>query len=124
MIVAKRFHLLRRCELKSWKYKKVVIFLITFFIYTINFRYLGTSDTVPNVYVAISLINEGNFDLDEFKGKVDLGNVVDYNNKTLSQYPVITPIVATPFLFLPETLFHVSKNPMNFFILENLLLHS
>lgn len=98
-----------KLKIKKYLYnKKTFLFLISLIIYMINFRPLGTGDTITNVYVAISLIKEHNFDLNEFKD-YNYG-VVEYNNKKLPIYPVLTPIISAPFLFLPEVFFHISRN--------------
>ncbi|MBM4048516.1 MAG: hypothetical protein FJ279_25730, partial [Planctomycetes bacterium] len=84
--------------------KSVAIFLAVFFVYTVNIRELGSGDCVAAPYVTLSLLREGDFDLDEFPwARGDLPwvdrqsyGIVQDGGRVLSMYPALTSVLASP----------------------------
>lgn len=48
----------------------LILFLVSFLIFNIGFRYVGSGDTLPNELLPISILREGNFDFNEFFPKI------------------------------------------------------
>jgi len=75
-------------------------------LYFGNYRTLGSSDTIPARYLPLSILREGDFDLDEFPNlhsrSVSSG-MIYRGNHFLSFYPVGAPLLASPF-YLPSAL--------------------
>lgn len=69
-------------------------------LYTANYRTLGASDTVPARHLPLSILREGNFDLDEFGSlhKAPEMKGMDFTGQHyVSSYPVGAAIFALPF---------------------------
>lgn len=87
-------------------------------LYTANYRTLGASDTVPARHLPLSILREGNFDLDEFSylHKVpEMKGMTFTGQHYVSSYPVGAAIFALPFYVVPA----IGKMPGNsWFTLE------
>lgn len=75
-------------------------------LYFGNYRTLGSSDTIPARYLPLSILREGNFDLDEFSNlhsrAVSFG-MIYHGNHFISFYPVGAPLIASP-CYLPSAI--------------------
>src|SRR5688572_7501851 len=76
--------------------RAALVFLVPLVLYNVGFRYLPSGDTAPAELLPISLLTEGDFDLDEFVGHelpywslVRKGRVVSY-------YPVLPGVLNLP----------------------------
>lgn len=68
--------------------------------YTANYRTLGASDTVPARHLPLSILREGNFDLDEFgylHKSPEMKGMTFTGQHYVSSYPVGAAILALPF---------------------------
>lgn len=73
-------------------------------VYNANLRPLGTGDTFAAPYVALSLVREGDFDLDEFRWaqggfeSIDSAGhgAVRASGHVVSKYPPLSSLLATP----------------------------
>lgn len=75
-------------------------------LYFGNYRTLGASDTIPARYLPLSILREGNFDLNEFSdlhSRAVSSGMVYRKNHLLSSYPVGTPVLASLF-YLPSAI--------------------
>lgn len=73
-------------------------------LYFGNYRTLGSSDTIPARYLPLSILREGNFDLDEFvnlHSRFVSSGMIYRGNHFISFYPVGAPVLASPF-YLPS----------------------
>ncbi len=75
--------------------------------------YFGSQDTIPDadsmwtVHVALSIVREGNTDLDEYAKVVagrDYTAVMDHDGHLHSFFPLGTPIMAVPFVYAVDEL--------------------
>jgi hypothetical protein len=72
------------------------------FLYNFTRHYLGTSDTVPNMYLPVSIILHGDFYLDRFPtlpriNQRPLPYFLQFRNgRVISSYPVLPAIMAVP----------------------------
>ena len=90
-----------------------LLFAVVLVVYNANLRPLGTGDTFAAPYVSLSLVREGDFDLDEFEwARGDFKSIDPKSNgavraggRIVSKYPATSPLLATPlfatFLFVP-----------------------
>lgn len=72
-------------------------------LYTANYRTLGASDTVPARHLPLSIIREGNFNLDEFSNlhqSPEMKGIKLTGQHYVSTYPVGAAIFALPFYFV------------------------
>ncbi len=72
-------------------------------LYTANYRLLGASDTVPAQHLPLSILREGNLDLDEFSSlhqSPKLKGLTFTGKHYVSSYPVGAAILAVPFYFV------------------------
>jgi hypothetical protein len=84
----------------------LLLVCITTILYFGNYRTLGSSDTIPARYLPLSILREGNFDLDEFpnlQSRSVSSGMIYRKNHFLSFYPVGAPILAAPF-YLPSAI--------------------
>lgn len=82
----------------SWLSKAIGVFLIVYtvslLIYTSNRRVISAVDTIPARYLSLSLLREGNLDLNEFaeiqdyKKETGLLATYEVNGRLLSSFPV------------------------------------
>lgn len=79
------------------------LLLVCVSVYLANGRVLGTGDTIPARYLPLSVLHDGNFDLDEFPElrATGLPYYLTYTHgHHVSVYPVTAALVALPF-YLP-----------------------
>lgn len=82
----------------------LLLVCIVSILYFGNYRTLGSSDTIPARYLPLSILREGNFDLDEFSNlhsRAASSGMIFRGNHLISFYPVGVPLVASPF-YLPS----------------------
>jgi len=75
------------------------------------------TDSIWNLYTAASILREGNFDIDEYAQHIDLEDdirVMSSKGHIYSVYPVATPIISAPFLWLANEYFSL-RNSQDFF---------
>jgi hypothetical protein len=92
----------------------LVVGLVALIAYVGNGRTLGQGDTVPASYIPLSLLREGNFDLQEmpFLYAADSWCATFFeqaNGRWISKFPVGAAIVATP-VYLLSAIGHVPAN--------------
>jgi len=92
--------------LTFFKSRAFFIFWIIFFIYMANQRIVTHTDPTPTRLLPISIIREGNFDLNEFNFLYNDTNHLPYylkniDGKIVSFYPVFTSLLAVPIYFIP-----------------------
>ena len=80
-----------------------LFFLAILFIYVVSPRPFGSGDSMPARYLPLSIVREGNFDLDEFP--VLYQPTLPYfmkhvNGHYVSDYPVGAPLLAVPVYLL------------------------
>jgi hypothetical protein len=81
------------------KHAKVIILLFAFSlgVFFINYRYNVTGDTAPAELLPISLINESNFDFNEFSKDSGYGYwFTSYEGRTVSKYPIVPGLLNLP----------------------------
>ncbi|MCI0617103.1 glycosyltransferase family 39 protein [bacterium] len=79
---------------------------VVLILYFGNYRTLGSSDTIPARYLPLSILREGNFDLDEFSNlhsRASSSGMVYRRNHFISSYPVGAALLASPF-YLPSAI--------------------
>jgi len=82
----------------------LLLFLIITLVYTLNGKTLGSGDTVPARYLPFSIIQEFDFDLDEFPFLYESGMpyfLTKINNHIVSTHPPWAAILALPVYILP-----------------------
>ena len=80
-----------------------LFFFAILFIYVVSPRPLGSGDTMPARYLPLSIVREGNFDLDEFPVlyQPTLGYFLKHvNGHYVSDRPVGAPLLAVPVYLL------------------------
>jgi len=77
----------------------VAVLAVAFIVYMGNGRGWPSGDTVPNKLLPISMLQEGNLDLDEFVAQIPQGKrycLVEVNGRTYSSYPLGSAFTALP----------------------------
>lgn len=85
--------------------KCALLFALVVSVYNANLRPLGTGDTFAAPYVAVSLLREGDFDLDEFTWARGGHRSIDPQSNgavckgehIVSKYPPVSSLLAMPF---------------------------
>ena len=78
------------------------LFIVVFFVYTLNSSVHSSTDTLPTQLTAVSLLKEHDFDLNEFEHS-DFGvplnelNTVNVSGRLLSLHSVFPAVLALPF---------------------------
>lgn len=92
--------------------RPVVFFLLPFVIYMLNFREISNGDPTPTVFIAISLLTDGDLYLEELRGYIPYNKMPYYlsehRGRILSNYPVMPGILAVP-VFLPAVWFDLIR---------------
>jgi hypothetical protein len=99
-----------------------ILFSVFLVVYLANGKTLGSGDTMPARYLPLSLIQEGNFDLNEFPFLYARGTpyyLQLVNGRYISDYPVVSALVALPF-YLPSALGRVNPRSLLIAALEKL----
>lgn len=102
---------------RAWRSTAVRLGLLAFVVFNVNLRSIASADTFPTRYLPISILTEGDLDLDEFpflrRGKFpmpgDEKSGIPYFLKYrrghwMSTYPVMPAILATPVYAVPVLL--------------------
>ncbi len=79
---------------------------IVLILYLGNYRTIAAGDTIPARYLPLSILREGNFDLDEFRNlhpRSAVSGIVYRGNHYVSFYPVGAPLIAVP-IYLPSAI--------------------
>ena len=89
----------------------VTLVISLFVLYNLNLREIGVLDPLPATLLPVSLLVEGNADLDEFRellagdahgrALVAFGTVQERDGHLVSSYPIGVPVLAVPFYALP-----------------------
>lgn len=91
---------LRRDAIRTYMFSAVIA-LLALLVYVKNFRYagvIGIQDTEPNQLLPITLIREGNFDLNEFiepNGDLPYG-AMRVGDHIVSNYPIVPGLLNVP----------------------------
>lgn len=95
-----------------WAVALVVILLCA---YNLNFRHGSGVDTIPATAQPVSLLNEGNFDLDEFRALLSynthaldaslvyFGSIQERDGHLVSSYPLGAAVLAVPFFAVAQS---------------------
>jgi hypothetical protein len=87
----------------------LALFLLLFCIYNANFRHGSSTDTISTTALPVSIITEGDFDLDEFRGLLSthtqaldaalkyFGGMQERDGHLVSSYPLGAAVMAVPF---------------------------
>jgi len=92
----------------------IVLALMLFCIYNANFRHGSGVDTISTTALPISILHEGNFDLDEFRGLMSthtraldaallyFGGMQQRDGHLVSSYPLGAAVLAVPFFAVAD----------------------
>jgi len=84
----------------------IMLFFISFSVYIYGFKYVASGDTVASEILAISLINEGNFDFDEFFEEDEelQYSFARFDGRILNRYSVVAGMMNIPVFLVAELL--------------------
>ncbi|MFA6272512.1 MAG: hypothetical protein WC693_05435 [Patescibacteria group bacterium] len=91
------------------KARTILLFVLIFLVYISSVRFLGTIDGAPTRMLPISILKEGDFDLDEYVPArqddfVWFVLIETTDGHFISKYPVLSSILALPFYAIPHFL--------------------
>lgn len=89
----------------------LLLFSGLLFVYFSNMRYIPAGDSTPTRLLPVSIIKEGDFDLDEFNLPEKAWYIREINGRVLSQYPIFPALMALP-IYLVPTLFTADVLPL------------
>ncbi len=78
----------------------VALLVIVFAVYILEDARTPSTDTAGTLQVSLSLLHEGNVDLNEYQNHG--GNTLNFNGRELYFFPLGTPLLATPFVFVVD----------------------
>lgn len=87
----------------------LVLFVLVFTVYTGSKGAVPMTDMVWTVPIALSLIHEGNLDLDEFLYAHGDGRLREVNGHWISYFPTGGSVVIAPVVWLVESAMHLSS---------------
>lgn len=100
------------------KRKGIILILFTYIIYNINMRAINSGDTWPAAMLPFSILSQGTLYLDMFADffqslNFDPHMVLLSDGHFLSFYPIVIPVLITPFYIIPYSLFNLIHLPLN-----------
>lgn len=87
-----------------------LLFLLVFTVYSRSGGAVSMTDTVWTVPIALSLIHEGNLDLDEYDYAYGDGRLRKTSGHWVSFFPVGTPVAVAPLLFVVDRALQMTGN--------------
>lgn len=102
------------------KYEKLFIFFLIFIIYSVNFRLIGSGDTVPASLLPFSILENNNLYFDQFisffhNPPNTLYFFTEQNGHYLSFFPIVTPILVTPLYIIPYIFLKLIHYPIDMY---------
>lgn len=112
-----KYYFLRKNIIKYYdKYETLCLFFLIFIVYTINFRLIGSGDTVPAALLPFNILENHNLYLDRFAQIYFLDRVpnffVDIKGHLLSVYPIVVPVLITPLYAIPYVFLKLGHYPI------------
>lgn len=87
--------------------KTFLFFLLPFAVYMVNFREISNGDPTPTVFVALSVLKDGDLYLDELHDYIQYNKMPYYLSEqrghVMSNYPVVPGLLAAP-VFVPAVM--------------------
>src|SRR5208337_2830460 len=95
-----------------------LLLLALLLIYNINFRTIGSGDTTPASLLPFNILEYHSLTLDHFYSYyVSIGltpyYIVNEKGVYVSMYPIVTPLLITPFYLIPYELLKLTGYPIN-----------
>jgi len=101
------------------KYELLCIFIIFFVIYCINFRSIGSGDTIPASILPFNILENHNLYLDNYTTYYQNINftyfLAEERGHHISAYPIVTPILITPLYTIPYAIMKIIDYPIDIF---------
>jgi len=92
--------------------RSFLFFLLPFAVYMINFREISNGDPTPTIFVAMSVLKDGDLYLDELHNYVQYNKMPYYLSEkrghVMSNYPVLPGLMAVP-VFVPGVAFDMIR---------------
>lgn len=100
------------------KHEVLCLFLLFFIAYNLNWRTIGSGDTMPASLLPFSIIENHNFYLDQFSCYFqNIWHppyfVVEAKGHYLSAYPIVTPVLISPLYIVPYLLLKLIHYPID-----------
>lgn len=100
------------------KKRLILLLLALLLIYNINFRTIGSGDTTPASLLPFNVLEYHSLTLDHFYSYyVSIGltpyYIVNEKGVYVSMYPIVTPLLITPFYLIPYELLKLTGYPIN-----------
>jgi len=100
------------------KHEKLVLFIIIYFIYNINLRTINSGDTWPAAMLPFAILSDGKLYLDMYESyfqslPFDPHMVVLLEGHYVSFYPIVIPVLLTPFYIIPYLLLNSLNYPLD-----------
>jgi hypothetical protein len=99
------------------RHEILCLFTFIYVIYNLNGRPIGSGDTIPASLLPFSILENHNLYLDQFSSYFRMMDqpwmILERRNHILSLYPIVTPILITPFYFLPYVLLKLVNYPID-----------
>jgi len=100
-------------------HEKLFLFLIIFIVYTINFRSIPASDTIPASFLPFSILENHNLYMDRYSAifiqESTPSFFVEIKGHYLSLFPIVTPLLVTPLYIITYTLLKLINYPIDVF---------
>ncbi|MCD6287733.1 MAG: hypothetical protein J7M12_01320, partial [Candidatus Hydrogenedentes bacterium] len=87
------------------RYSVPIVLVAIIFVVYVNSRIINSWDSRWTIYTAVSIIKEGNTDLDEYKEALEENEyfaIETFAGRHYSRYPVIVPLIAVPFVYIAD----------------------
>lgn len=102
-------------------FSAVILALLLFLAYNANFRHGNSVDTISTTALPVSIIREGNFDLDEFRtllstntralevSLIYFGGIQERHGHLVTSYPLGPAILAMPFFWVANQMHYLQE---------------
>ena len=102
------------------RHELLCLFCLVYFVYNINFRPIPSGDTIPASLLPFSILEDHSLYFDRFYHYYAFNNYGIYffaNNggHYLSSYPIVIPVLVTPFYVIPYVFLKLNSCPIDLF---------
>jgi len=98
------------------KYPYVFLFFGVFLIYNLNFRNINSIDTIPASLLPFAILHTHTLQLDMFLPFIqgdNIGAFPQIGDHFYSLYPIVTPVLITPFYVIPYLVLNALQIPLD-----------
>jgi len=102
------------------RHELLCLFCLVYFVYNINFRPIPSGDTIPASLLPFSILEDHSLYFDRFYHYYACNNCTiwfftENGGHYLSSYPIVIPVLVTPFYVIPYVFLKLNSCPIDLF---------